>query len=197
MELAEKTRIDGEELFHAVSITSSTEAIADFYNLNNRIDTYIDTKNFSTLKYEARTLENKREKHEIALFNQAKKEVKYAKNGKSSLLKTASLMYDSISSIYYLRSLNLKPGEKTIVHTFDGGKLFTSDIHYVKKEKITVKGVIYETIKLHSKTKEIGDSREQKELFIWLEDNQARTPVMIKTKIKFGYLTSELIKQRD
>lgn len=197
MEVTERADIKGKEVFHIVSITSSNEAIARFYSLNNRIDSYIDTKNFSTLKYEARTRENKREKHEFAIFNQKKEEVQYEKNGKSKVLKTASLVYDSISSIYYLRSLNLKPGEKTKLYTFDGGKLFTSDVCYLKKEKITVSGVIYETIKLRSKTKEIDSSKKKGELLIWLADNQARTPVMIKTKIKFGYITSELIRQHD
>ncbi|MDT8316573.1 MAG: DUF3108 domain-containing protein [bacterium] len=197
MELVEKTRINGKEAFHATSVTDSTEAIAHFYSLNNRIDTYIDTQNFSTLKYESRTRENKREKHEIAIFNQSKKEVKYEKGGKSRLLKTASLMYDPISSIYYIRSLNLKPGEKTRLHTFDGGKLFTSDISFVKKEKISVKGVAYETIKLHSKTEETGESKKRKEYFIWLTANKARIPVMIKTKIKFGYIISELNQKKE
>lgn len=197
MEVTERTDIKDKEVFHTVSITSSNETIAHFYSLSNRIDSYIDTNNFSTLKYEASTRENKRKKHEIAIFNQEKKEVKYEKNGKAKVLKTASLLYDSISSIYYLRSLDLKPGGKTRLYTFDGGKLFTSDIRFVKKEKINANGVAYETIKLHIKTEEIGDPKKQKELFIWLTDNQARTPVVIKTKIKFGYITSELMRQRD
>ena len=83
------------------------------------------------------------------------------------------------------------------MHTFSGGKLYISEVHYEKKEKITVNGVIYETIKLHSITKEAVGSKKKGELVIWLADNQARTPVKIKTKIKFGYITSELIRQRN
>ena len=197
MEVVEKTRINGREAFHSIATTSSNEAIASFYSLNNRIDTYIDSENFSTLKYEALTRENERKKYESATFSPLKKEITYKKNGKTKIVKSASLVYDSIASIYYIRGLNLKPGERIKLQTFSGGKLFTSDVRYLKKEKITVNGVIYETIKLHSKTKEIGSSKKKGELFIWLMNNHARTPVMIKTKIKFGYITSELIRQRD
>lgn len=197
MEIVEKTRINGKEVFHSIVTTSSNDAIAYFYSLNNQIDTYIDSENFSTLKYKAVTRENKRKKYESATFNRLKKEITYEKNGKIKIIESASLVYDSIASIYYIRSLNLKQGERIKLQTFSGGKLFTSDVRYLKKEKITVNGVAYETIKLHSKTKEVGNSKRKRELFIWLTDNQARTPVMIKTKIKFGYITSELIRQRD
>ena len=197
MEIAEKARIGDQEVFHIVATTSSNEAISYFYSLNNKIDTYIDSENFSTFKYKAVTRENKREKYESATFNRLKKEITYEKNSKIKIIESASLIYDSIASIYYLRSLNLKPGEIIKLKTFNGGKLFTSDIRYVKKEKINANGVVYETIKLHSKTEEIGDPKKQKEFFIWLADNQARTPVVIKTKIKFGYITSELMRQRN
>jgi len=197
MEVAEKSRINGKDVFYCIATTSSNEAIAYFYSLNNRIDTYIDSENFSTLRYKALTRENERKKYESATFNRLKKEITYEKNGKTKIIGSASLVYDSIASIYYIRSLNLKPGERIKLQTFSGGKLFTSDVRYLKKEKITVNGVIYETIKLRSKTKRIGSSKKKGELFIWLTDNQARTPVMIKTKIKFGYIISELIKRRD
>lgn len=197
MEVAEKANIKGKEIFHIIAITSSNEAIAHFYSLNNQIDSYIGSKNFSTLKYEAVTSENKRKKHESATFNGLKKEITYERNGKTKIVKSASLVYDSIASIYYIRTLNLKRGEKIKLQTFSGGKLFTSDVRYLKKEKITVNGVTYDTIKLSSKTKRIGSSKKKGDLFIWLTDNQARTPVMMKTKIKFGYITSELIRQRN
>jgi len=197
MEFSEKTMTGDGEAFHIVATTSSNEAISYFYSLHNRIDTYINSENLSTFKYRALTLENKREKHESAEFDRLKKEIRYEKNGKIKIIESPSMVYDSIASIYYLRSLNLKRGETIKLKTFSGGKLFTSDISYVKKEKITANGVIYETIKLHSKTKEAGGLKTQKEYFIWLADNRARTPVVIKTKIKFGYITSELMRRSD
>ena len=197
MELTEKTRINDNEVFHIVATTRSNKGISYFYSLNNRINSYIDSENFSTLRYKAVTRENKRKKNESAIFDRLKKEIKYEKNGTKRVINSAVLAYDSIASIYYLRTLNLKPGEKIKFHSFSGGKLFINDVHYEKKEKITIDGVTYKTLKLSSKTKELHTSKKKGNLFIWLADNQARTPVMIKTKIKFGYITSELIKQRD
>lgn len=197
MKVAEKIRIGGKEAFHIVATTSSNEAISYFYSLNNRIDTYIDSENFSTLKYKALTSENERKKHESAAFDGLKKEIRYEKNGKIKIIEAASPTCDSIASIYYIRGLNLKPGETVKLQTFDGGKLFNSDVSYLKKEKIAVSGVVYETVKIQSITKEAGSSKQKGELLMWLSDNKARTPVMMKTKIEFGYITSELIKEEE
>ncbi|MDH3974688.1 MAG: DUF3108 domain-containing protein [Deltaproteobacteria bacterium] len=192
LEVVDMVDVKGARAYHLLSRVSSNDAIATFYSLNDRIDTYVATDDLRTLKYVALTKENSRVRDEIAFFDYKKGEIKYKKRGKEKIISIPPDLYDSISSFYYLRRLPLKAGEKVFINTFSGGRIYENTIQVMGREKVSVRWGTFETLKVFIRAVERGKGKKKGESYLWLTDDERKLPVKIKTKSNFGYIVSEL-----
>lgn len=194
MEVVEIVDIKGTQAYHFLSKVSSNDAISSIYSLTDHINTYVAIDDLRTLKYVALTKENDRVRDEVAFFDYIKGEIRYKKRGKERVIPIPPDLYDSISSFYFLRRLQLKPGKKIHINTFSGGRLFENTFHVVAREKISVKWGTFETLKVLIRAVESGSGEKKGESYLWLTDDERKIPVKIKTKSGFGYIESELEK---
>lgn len=107
LEIKEIMDLDGHEVYHIVVTAQTTPFFSRFYRINDKLETYLDTKEFYPYKYEAHLEEGKYRKDEVIIYDQ-EKHIAYRK-GKE--IKIPPRVQDSVSVYYYLRTLNLKTGE--------------------------------------------------------------------------------------
>lgn len=107
LEIKEILNLDGHEVYHIVVTAQTTPFFSIFYRINDRLETYLDTKEFYPHRYEAHLEEGKYRKNEVISYDQ-KRHVAYYK-GKE--IKIPPRVQDSVSTYYYLRTLNLKTGD--------------------------------------------------------------------------------------
>lgn len=107
LEIKEILNLDGHEVYHIVVTAQTTPFFSLFYRINDRLETYLDTKEFYPHRYEAHLEEGKYRKDEVIIYDQ-ERHIAYRK-GKE--IKIPPRVQDSVSVYYYLRTLNLKTGD--------------------------------------------------------------------------------------
>ena len=194
MEVKERTKIHGREAIHITSKSWSNDFISTFYKLDVSIDDFMDAENLSTLKCEIKQKKKNRNRSKLLIYDYEKKQVKFTKKNETKIYDVPSHIYDTLSSIYYLRTQELVSGKSIRINTFSNGKFYTVDIRILNKEKIKTDAGTFDTIKVYPLIKGDDLLKGKGEMFIWLTDDEYKIPVKIKTKIKFGHIKAELTK---
>jgi Protein of unknown function (DUF3108) len=103
-------------------------------------------------------------------------------------------VFDPLSLIYYIRTLDLSPGR---VHEFPiiaDGKLYTVVATVQNRETITTPAGTFKTVVVEPKMEgQAGVFKdEQNRLQIWYSDDERRLPVRVRSDVKIGSITVSL-----
>ena len=107
LEIKEIIDLDGHEVYHIVVTAQTTPFFSLFYRIDDKLETYLDTKEFYPHRYEAHLEEGKYRKNEVIIYDQ-ERHIAYRK-GKE--IKIPPRVQDSVSVYYYLRTLNFKTSD--------------------------------------------------------------------------------------
>lgn len=161
LEIKEIINLNGYEVYHIVVTAQTTPFFSLFYRINDRLKTYLDTKEFYPHRYEAHLEEGKYRKNEVISYDQ-KRHVAYCK-GKE--IKIPPRVQDSVSVYYYLRTLNLKTGDVVKVPVNCGRHNYLLTLKVKGEENIHIKGgrhqaliLIPQSLTLEGETKRKGEA---------------------------------------
>ena len=97
---------------------------------------------------------------------------------------------DSLSSVYYLRTLSLdKPVELSV---FSGDAAHTLRVEVQAHEKVQTPAGTFDTIRVEPRSTGQSLIGKGKNLILWLTDDARKIPVQIKSKLKVGTLIGKL-----
>lgn len=113
------------------------------------------------------------------------------KTGKTDAISPRT--YDSLSSIYFIRSSDLVPGRSIYFDIYDFKRLWKTEVRVVKREEIATPLGKFKTIMVVSQLKSTGVSARVGDATFWFTDDSRRIPVRIKTKLKVGEVTLTLV----
>ena len=107
-----------------------------------------------------------------------------------------SCVHDVIGGLYYLRTLNLEPGQSTLAPVSDGKKSVMARIEAQQREDIKVPDGSYKTIRYELFLFDNVLYRRSAHLYVWLSDDRRKLPVQIRVKMQIttGTITLELEK---
>jgi hypothetical protein len=104
--------------------------------------------------------------------------------------------YDIAGALMTLRASQLQPGMKFDLPVTDGKKLANVKVEGLGKEKLTIKGTSYNTIRYETFVFDNVLYRRRGRLLIWITDDARRVPVQMRFLFGFplGDITLELEK---
>ncbi|MDF1737993.1 MAG: DUF3108 domain-containing protein [Verrucomicrobiales bacterium] len=108
--------------------------------------------------------------------------------------------HDVLSSAFYLRSLELKKGQKVSMVVTPFNKPYLANFVVVGREVHKMKGTKYSAIKLDADVGKInGDLsiknyEKIKKTSLWVSDDRYRIPLELQTYISVGYISARLIE---
>jgi hypothetical protein len=164
----------------------SNNFLSKFFLVRDNIVSWIDPKTFRSLRFEKHTVEGKRVKDELTEFDYEKGVAK-PEGGDPVPLQEATL--DSLSSVYYLRTLKLD-GQKPIALQVFSGEPRVLQVEVQGRETINVPAGTFPTIRVEPKS--TGSGLMGKNLVLWLTDDARKIPVQIRSKLKVGTLVGKL-----
>ena len=105
-------------------------------------------------------------------------------------------VHDVIGGLYYLRTLNLEPGQSAQTPVSDGKKFATAKVEAQLREDVKVPSGSYRTIRYEALLFDNVLFRRSAHLYVWLTDDRRKLPVQIRVKMAFtvGTITLELEK---
>ncbi len=163
----------------------SNDFLSKFFLVRDTIVSWVDPRSFRSLRFEKHTVEGKRSKDELTEFDYEKGQALY--EGTPVPLGDAAL--DTLSSVYYLRTLRLD-GDKPIEFQVFSGKPHALQVEIQGREKISVPAGTFQTVRVEPKS--TAGSLMGKNLVLWLTDDARKIPVQLRSKLKVGTLVGRL-----
>jgi hypothetical protein len=150
--------------------------------------------------------EGKRRRETNITFDRESKKANYlerdlVKNAviRSNEIDVPACVHDVVGGLYYLRTLNLEPGQHTEVPVTDGKKSVMARIEAQQRETIKTPAGSFRTIRYEAFLFNDVLYRRSGRLYFWLSDDRRRLPVQIRVRLQFaiGTITLQLEKTEN
>jgi len=181
--------LEGRPAYKIELSAISNDFISNFFLVRDSITSWVDRATLQSLRYEKHSVEGKRVDDERIDFDLVEK-IATRENGRKIPFETP--VFDSLSSVYYLRTRSLVPGEPIDLQVVSGKHAYRLEVDVLGLESVKTPAGTFLARKMHPKMKEEGLLKKGGDLWIWFADDARRTPVMIKSKLNFGMLTARL-----
>jgi hypothetical protein len=107
-----------------------------------------------------------------------------------------SCTHEVAGGLYFLRTLNLEPGQSTQVAVTDGKKSVTARVEAQQREDVRTPAGSFKTIRYEAHLFDNVLYRRPAHLYVWLTDDRRKLPVQIRVKMQLaiGSITLQLEK---
>lgn len=183
---AKETQLDGKPAYKFELSAVSGEFLSKIFLVRDYLASWVDPKTFRSLRFEKHTVEGKRVRDDLIEFDYPKK-IAY-RDGKPIPIEENT--FDTLSSIYYIRLLDLDRGDPVPL-TVVSRRLFPLSVVTRGRETVTTPAGTFRTIRVEPQGPE-GLIGKGKTLTLWLTDDERKMPVQLKSKLKVGTLTGKL-----
>ena len=101
--------------------------------------------------------------------------------------------FDTLSAIYFVRSVDLVPGRSIFIDIYDCKKLWNTEVKVLRREEIETPLGRFKTLVVRPVLKSEGLFARTGEVTVWLTDDRLRLPVMMTSKVKIGKIKATLV----
>jgi hypothetical protein len=176
----------------------SSNFVGAFYKMRDYVISTIDANGLYPLFFEQHLREGKRYRSDgwVLYDLQNKKVLIHNKLDKNFV--TPQFTQDYLSVLHYIRNIKFQPGDTVTQHLFINKEIHPMFFSCKDKEVIETDSGKINTLKLEPRL--VGEGRafnRRDKLEVWLTDDSNPTPILIKSKIKFGRITAKLIWQNQ
>lgn len=188
MEVRAVDEVRGRDAWHTVF---TIKGGVPLYKVNDRMESWIDTTTFTTLRFVQETNEGRR--HRTKRVDLYPERGIYVEEGKTpDGTPTVDQPLDEAAFIYFLRRVPLEVGE---TYSFD--RYFKPDrnpirLEVLRRERVEVPAGTFETIVVRPIIKAKGIFSENGQAEVWLTDDAQHRMVQMKAKVSFGSLNLQL-----
>ena len=183
---AENTELAGKPMYKFELSALSNDFLSKFFLVREYLVSWVDPATFRSVRFEKHSVEGRRVRDEETEFDYESDTVRI--DGVPRPLMDATL--DTLSSVYYLRTVSLSSHEKPIELRVVSREIDTVRIDVQAKEAVTTPAGVFRTIRVEPKSE--GTHLLGKNLVLWLTDDDRRVPVQLKSKLKVGTLFGKL-----
>jgi hypothetical protein len=165
-----------------------------FYKVRDFAYATLDAQGLYAIFFEQEINENRYSKHSW-YFSDHEKGKLYT-NGRSddSIFTITRFSNNYISLLYYLRTIQLTPGDTFSIRCFVHGKDYPIFFKALKREEIRVKAGTFVCVKVEPKL--VGEGRgftKGDKMYLWFSDDRYHLLVKASSKVALGYISGELI----
>lgn len=193
-------RNDGGRI-RIISTAQSAKWISVFYTVDDRVESILSQDPYRSsvalpVSYRLKLREGKHRKDKEVMFDHEKNRAKYVDHLEKEYkeIDVPALVFDPISSFFYLRTRRLVVGEPVYITMFDSKKVYNVEVQVLRREKVTIPEGTFDTIVVKPLMKSEGIFYRKGEIFIWLTDDAKHIPVKMQTKIPVGHITATLVQ---
>ncbi len=162
-------------------VARATSRLIFFFKVNDWVESYSTSDTLMPIQYEKHLREGRYKKDVVATFDRERQIATWG-GVESPLIPGCR---DILASFYYFRTMRLpKPGEQAAVCVNTNKKNYELIVHVLSREIIRVPAGEFRTVLIKPRLKFEGLFRQRGDVLIWLTDDQARLPVLIKSKVK-------------
>lgn len=192
-----EVREDAGGSVRIVSTARSADWLSTFYPVNDRIES-VSPKgaSFQPSSFVVRLSEGRHKRHKEFVFKRDEGKAIHIDHLRKENLEfdVPEGIYDSLSSFYAVRNMELVVGKSVHVPVFDSKKVWDVEVLVLRKERIKTPAGTFDTIVIKPLMKSEGIFFKKGEVHLWLTDDEKKMPVQLKSKVAVGSITAVLTK---
>ncbi len=184
MEVVGLKDVRGREAWHT---RFTVKGGIPFYKVNDRLESWIDTRTFESLRFVQDLEEGRRDKER--LFEIYPERGTYSEKGESEHVPSVDDPLDDAAFLYFVRTIPLEVGS-----TYEFNRYFKPDrnpvqVRVLRKETVKVPAGTFNTIVIQPIIKSKGIFSEKGHAEMWLTDDARRLLVQMKSNLSIGSLS--------
>lgn len=192
MEIPEIIEYNGRKCFRIVSTAESSKFFSAFFKVRDRVESITDVEGLYSLHFEKHIKEGK---------FQADKSVDFDQKNHLALIDKDTIpvppfVQDVLSALYYIRTQPLEIGKSIFVDNHTDKKNYPLEVKVLKKERVEVDAGTFDCVVVQPILQAAGVFEQKGTLTVWLTDDQKKMPVLMKSKVMIGSITTELTDYR-
>jgi hypothetical protein len=194
-------QINGRKVYHVFGEAKSSKVFSLFYSLRDTIETFIDYEAIAPHRFHIVLDESKQKRNSLELFDSEKGETffwnrwNHHKRGYVEIkdyFPMQPLSQDSLSSLFYLRTVDLSDGAVAKFPVISEGKNWDAEVSVIRREMQNTPLGRVRTVVLKPETKYQGILKKQGDSFVWLTDDDRRLLVRLEAKVRIGTVVAVL-----
>lgn len=198
-----KKMINGKEVWHFNARFKSAPFYSNIYELDDNVDTYVQTENFLSLKYSLIQRESKQDIDDLQLYDRdqmklfwfyKRKKVEGKAKTKQGEIYIPFHSIDPFSLLFFYQGLPLKDKDIYEIPVINKDKVMVMKSEVEGREQIETEHGTKKAIRLHATTQYSGTTLKSGDMYFWFSDDDKRTLLKAQAKIKIGSVTADIVK---
>ncbi len=167
--------------------------VSAIFKIRDFVFSRMDADGLYPLHFEHHVREGRHRDRGWTLFDHKRGSV-FSDDDKGKASKASPFTHNYMSLIYYLRTMDLAPGDTFSINCFVHDKDYPIHFKVHGREKVKVDAGTFECLKLEPTL--VGDGRgfaKGDKMYIWITDDNRRMPVMLESEMGLGSLSAKLV----
>ena len=194
MEIPEIVKLNGKKCYHIVSTAKSNKFFSVFFKVDDRVESFMDVYGLYSWRYDKHLREGKFRANVSMVFDQENHLALYDE-GKDTF-EVAEYAQDVLSAFYFVRTQNLTVGNSIFVPNHTDKKNYPLEVRVLRKERVKVQAGEFDCVVVEPIMKTPGIFEHKGSLRVWLTDDEVKMPVLMKSKVIIGSISTELTNYR-
>ncbi len=188
MEIRNVADLGGRPSYRIVTDARTNDFFSKFFTVRDRYESYMDTTELYSLRYEKHIREGKFKRDESVDFDQKAHRAVY----KDKVVPIPPRTQDVLSALYYVRTLPLEVGQSIALANHTDGKNYPLTVKVHGREHVKVDAGEFDCLVVEPILRGPGIFTQKGRLMVWLTDDDRRMPVLMKSKVVIGYVAAVL-----
>jgi hypothetical protein len=178
--------------FQIATETRTKGMLRFFHSVDNRIETYLDPREWRLLETTVHVQEGRKKSHKTTMMDYARGMALCTDHLNPEKSKERELAYpcllDTISSIFRARTWDMKPGDAKSVLVQDDGKKYLLTVYARAIETVKTPSGEFTALRIEPRMdyNPKGFFKRSSEVYVWISQDRYRIPVKISSKLKLG-----------
>jgi hypothetical protein len=195
--------INRRKVYHIRGTAVSSKVFSLFYRLNDTIETFIDYDGLFSHRFHLQLDETKQTRDSLELFDSEKAQTFYwnrwnhrdkGYSEKKEFQPITPFSQDSLSALFYLRTVPLPEGAVITFPVVSEGKTWEAVVTVVRREMLKTPMGRVQTVVVKPETKYQGILQKRGDSFLWMTDDDRRHLVRLEAKVRVGTIVASLKK---
>lgn len=193
LEIAERQTFLGRPVVKLIHTARSNDYVSLIYPVNNRVESLLDEVGTYPYHLFFKRREGKRKNDIEVVFDQAAHKATFTKDGRSETVDIPPRVQDSLSCLYFFRTLPATAiGSSTSIDVHHDKKNYHLELRVEGTEHIKGPTGEFDTIRVLAIMPYKGLFLNEGNVRVWLTNDVARVPVLMKAKVTIGSVTATL-----
>lgn len=176
----------GHQSFHVTSRAKSNDFFDSVYRVRDFVESWMDEEHLYSRRFRKSLHEgNYRSEQDIEMDQ----DHRLARYQDGRVFEFAPGAHDVLSAFYYVRTLELKPGQEIWLESHADRKNYPLKVLVLGRERIKTPAGEFACLIVEPMLRVPGLFKHEGNLTIWLTEDERKMPVQMKSKISVGSIT--------